>query len=108
MRKPLRNKSQAKQQVSHFVSQQSPVGGWNAVDALANMKPWVVSVLKRKIDGTNVGGCVMLSNRQIIEGVIEDVPGGVLVDGRFLSSAPTEATNYAALVPAVDKGPGRR
>ena len=45
MRKPLRNKANAKQQVSHFMSQQSPVGGWNAVDALANMKPSEAVVL---------------------------------------------------------------
>ena len=39
MRKPLRSKANVKQQVSTFTSQQSPVGGWNAIDALANMKP---------------------------------------------------------------------
>jgi len=45
MRKPLRNRANAKQQISNFISQQSPVGGWNAVDALANMKPSEAVVL---------------------------------------------------------------
>jgi len=39
MRKPARNKSQARQQVSNFINYQAPAGGWNAVDSLANMKP---------------------------------------------------------------------
>lgn len=39
MRKPARNKASNRQQVSQFVSQPAPVGGWNAVDALAEMKP---------------------------------------------------------------------
>lgn len=39
MRRPSRNKSKQKQQVSQFVSYQAPVGGWNAYSALADMKP---------------------------------------------------------------------
>ena len=39
MRTPSRVKASQKQQISNFVSYQSPVGGWNAVDALADMKP---------------------------------------------------------------------
>ena len=39
MRTPARSKSQQRQQISNFVSYQAPVGGWNAIDALADMKP---------------------------------------------------------------------
>jgi hypothetical protein len=39
MRQPAINKAQAKQQISQFVSYQAPIGGWNAIDALANMQP---------------------------------------------------------------------
>lgn len=45
MRKPARNKSEQKQQVSNFTSYQAPVGGWNAIDALADMKPTEAVVL---------------------------------------------------------------
>jgi len=45
MRKPVRNRAHAKQQVSNFVSQQAPVGGWNAIDPLSNMKPSEAVVL---------------------------------------------------------------
>lgn len=39
MRTPARNKSPAKQQTSEFISYQAPIGGWNAISALADMKP---------------------------------------------------------------------
>lgn len=39
MRSPSRNKAQARQQISEFESYQSPIGGWNAIDPLAAMKP---------------------------------------------------------------------
>jgi len=39
VRTPSRVKASQKQQISNFISYQSPVGGWNAVDALAAMKP---------------------------------------------------------------------
>lgn len=39
MRKPLTQGRPPNQQVSQIVSQQAPTGGWNARDALADMKP---------------------------------------------------------------------
>jgi len=39
MRKPQRNKAARRQQISNFMSYPSPVGGWNALNALADMKP---------------------------------------------------------------------
>jgi hypothetical protein len=39
MRKPLKQGGSPSQQISQIVSQQAPTGGWNARDALANMKP---------------------------------------------------------------------
>ena len=39
MRHPTQNKPQGRQQISNFMSYQAPVGGWNAVDAIADMKP---------------------------------------------------------------------
>jgi hypothetical protein len=45
MRQPQRYKGQAKQQVSNVVSNSAPVGGWNARDSIANMKPGEALVL---------------------------------------------------------------
>ena len=39
MRKPQRNKAGRRQQISNFMSYPAPVGGWNALNALADMKP---------------------------------------------------------------------
>jgi hypothetical protein len=39
MRKPLTQGRSPQQQIAQIVSQQAPTGGWNARDALANMKP---------------------------------------------------------------------
>jgi hypothetical protein len=39
MRKPIKQGSAPSRQISQIVSQQAPTGGWNARDALANMKP---------------------------------------------------------------------
>lgn len=39
MRKPLAQRRAPTQQISRIVSLQAPTGGWNARDALANMKP---------------------------------------------------------------------
>lgn len=53
MRKPARNKASARQQVSQFISQPAPVGGWNAWDSLADMKPSDAVVLDNWFPGTN-------------------------------------------------------
>jgi hypothetical protein len=45
MRKPVRNRAAARQQISNFVSYPSPIGGWNAYDALADMKATEAVVL---------------------------------------------------------------
>lgn len=45
MRQPARNKAQGRQQTAKTVSYQAPVGGWNAIDALADMKPTEAIVL---------------------------------------------------------------
>jgi len=45
VRKPVRNKAGARQQISNFISYQAPVGGWNAYDALADMKPTEAIIL---------------------------------------------------------------
>jgi hypothetical protein len=45
MRRPTQNKPQGRQQISNFISYQAPVGGWNAVDAIADMKPSEALVL---------------------------------------------------------------
>jgi len=39
VRNPLRSKASARQQISHLKSYPAPLGGWNARDALAAMKP---------------------------------------------------------------------
>jgi hypothetical protein len=39
MREPLTQGRSPQQQIAQIVSQQAPTGGWNARDALANMKP---------------------------------------------------------------------
>jgi len=39
IRRPTRKKAAQRQQISRFVSYPSPVGGWNAIDSLAEMKP---------------------------------------------------------------------
>jgi hypothetical protein len=39
MRIPVRTKARTRQQISRIVSMSAPVRGWNARDALANMKP---------------------------------------------------------------------
>lgn len=39
MRQPTQNKPQGRKQVSNFMSYPSPIGGWNAADALSDMKP---------------------------------------------------------------------
>lgn len=45
MRRPTQDKPQGRQQVSNFISYQAPVGGLNASDALADMKPSEALVL---------------------------------------------------------------
>lgn len=39
VRQPARSKAQTKQQIAEIVSYQAPIGGWNAISALADMKP---------------------------------------------------------------------
>ncbi|MGZ5029073.1 MAG: hypothetical protein ACXWAT_00590 [Methylobacter sp.] len=39
MRRPAVNKPSARQQVSNFISYPAPIGGWNAIDPLADMQP---------------------------------------------------------------------
>jgi len=45
VRKPFRAKASVRQQISHMKSYPAPIGGWNARDALAAMKPTDAVVL---------------------------------------------------------------
>lgn len=52
MRRAVRNKAQQKQQISRFISYPAPVGGWNAVNALADMSPSEAVALDNWFPGT--------------------------------------------------------
>ena len=53
MRQPIRAKATARQQITSLMSYPSPVGGWNARDALASMKPADAVVLENWFPGTS-------------------------------------------------------
>lgn len=53
MRQALKSKAQSRQQISQVVSYSAPVGGWNARDALANMKPHEAIVMNNWFPGTS-------------------------------------------------------
>ena len=53
MRKPLRAKAGARQQISALMSLPAPLGGWNARDALAAMKPTDAVALENWFPGTS-------------------------------------------------------
>jgi len=69
-----------------------------SLERLPNLKPWAVNWTSAK--GEKANAAVQLSNKVILVGTtLEVVNGGLLLDGRFVSSVPTDASNDTAYVP---------